>query len=70
MTNSEFQQWLKQFPDDAIIKVGIQQSPSGYQSYGAVWFEKFNTGEYDVDMFEFYRSCKGEAAEFWLGENK
>lgn len=38
-TIKEFKEWLNRFPDDTIVKVGIQQQATNYESYGAVHFE-------------------------------
>ena len=37
-TVKELREWLKRFPEDTIVEVGIQEAPSLYQSYGAVNF--------------------------------
>ncbi len=37
-TVKELKEWLNRFPDDTIVEVGIQDSPSGYESWGPLHF--------------------------------
>ena len=39
-TIAEFKKWLEQFPDDAEVRVAIQQEPKAYQSFGEVLFKE------------------------------
>jgi hypothetical protein len=51
MTNiKEFKEWLNRFPDDTIIKVGIQQKAGNYEAYGNVWFESPKLEDSDVGI--------------------
>ena len=38
-TIKEFKEWLNRFPDDTIVKVGIQQMAGDDEAYGDVHFE-------------------------------
>jgi hypothetical protein len=48
MNVKEFREWLKQFPEETIVEVGIQATPDLYQSYGALVFNEFQ-GDEDED---------------------
>ena len=47
-TVKEFKNWLSRFPDDTIIEIAIQESPSMYQSYGAVEFQGIDLEDSDI----------------------
>lgn len=56
-TIKEFKEWLDRFPEDTIVKVGIQQKASGYETYGDVHFQSpcledsdFGTGWEFIDF--------------------
>jgi hypothetical protein len=54
MNRKEMQQWLEQFPEDAEIHVGIQQSAPSYCPYGEVVYEKFKGERFDdYDYMDF-----------------
>lgn len=48
MNRKDFQSWLEQWPEDAEIHVGIQQSAPEYCPYGEVVYSKFK-GEHCDD---------------------
>jgi hypothetical protein len=54
-TLKEFKKWLEQFPEDTIVQVAMQESPSGWESWGPVRFKDFQipTNEWG-DGFEFF----------------
>lgn len=53
-TVKEFKKWLNRFPDDTIVEVAKQESPSMYQSYGAVEFQDIKLDDSDIgDGWEF-----------------
>ena len=38
VTVEEFIKWLKQFPGETKVRVGVQEQSRGYESYGPVKF--------------------------------
>jgi len=59
-TRKEFQEWLNRFPEDTIIRVGVQSSPSAYQSYGNVVFVVPNLEDSDYGDCWEYSDYNGE----------
>jgi hypothetical protein len=60
-TIKEFKKWLEQFPEDTIVEVAIQESPSGWESCGPVRFQEFEIPtEMWGDGFDFldFRNSK------------
>lgn len=47
-TVKEFRDWLGRFSDDTIIEIEIQESPSSYESYGAVEFQDIDLEDSDI----------------------
>ena len=53
-TIKELKEWLNRFPEDTIIKVGIQEEPTGYESYGRVNFSEMKLENTDCgDGWEY-----------------
>ena len=46
-TVKELKEWLNRFPDDTIVEVGIQEFPSGYESWGPLTFHEIKLEDSD-----------------------
>jgi len=46
-TVRELKEWLNRFPEDTIVEVGVQESPSGYESWGPVKFVELKLEDSD-----------------------
>lgn len=46
-TRKELQEWLNRFPEDTIIRVGIQERATNYESYGVVTFQTLELEDTD-----------------------
>jgi len=47
-TVKELKEWLNRFPEDTIVKIGIQEQGQGYESYGCVKFKELNLEDKDI----------------------
>ena len=53
-TVKELKEWLNRFPDDTIVKIGIQERPSDYESWGPVRFKEIKLEDSDFgDGWDF-----------------
>ena len=46
-TVKKLKEWLNRFPDDTIVQVGVQESPSGYESWGPLTFVEMKLEDSD-----------------------
>lgn len=49
-TVKELKKWLDRFPDDTIVEVGMQETHSRFESYGAVLFESPELKDSDIGV--------------------
>lgn len=63
MNRVKFQQWLEQFPEDAIVEVLVQEQPIGYEAWGEAEFQAFSGqgGHFEVLDFRDNKLVKPDA---------
>jgi hypothetical protein len=54
MNRKELQLWLEQFPEETIIEVMVQETASGYESYGPCFATEFSSVEFEHYEYESY----------------
>lgn len=69
MNGKEFQEWLEQFPEDAVIEVCVGHDAGGYYHDTVVFEQEFEgTRFHDYDFVDFTQNPHTKPTDVWFGK--